>query len=53
MSNITELNQKANDNVVLDCRFDGLPKPRVTWFKDQLPIDYSNKAYQFGKDNER
>lgn len=49
----SRLNKKSGEDVEFDCRFNGRPKPKISWFKGKIPLDNSNNALQFGKDNER
>lgn len=34
----TEITSLADNTIVLDCTATGLPKPKITWIKDQAPV---------------
>ncbi|XP_063986555.1 vascular endothelial growth factor receptor 1 isoform X2 [Diachasmimorpha longicaudata] len=49
----TNLNQSENiynagidtlEAIVLNCFFDGMPKPTITWLKDEVPIDFGDAS---------
>lgn len=36
--------RSAEDDLVLDCKVQGVPMPRITWLKDEVPIDIAGRV---------
>ena len=53
LPDVSRLNKNANEDVKLDCTFDGLPRPKVVWLRGKLPLKYSESTYQLKDHNGR
>ncbi len=50
---ISRLDRKSGDNIELDCKFTGRPKPKLVWYKGKLPLQNNDTTLQFRDNNGR
>ena len=53
LPSVSKLSRKAGDNILLDCLYEGRPKPKIQWLKGKLPLVRDDPTLQFGNDDQR
>ncbi|CAF3375104.1 unnamed protein product [Rotaria socialis] len=52
LQTVSHLNRKSGDNVEFDCKFDGRPKPKVSWFKGKVHLNNQDSTLKLADNNE-
>ena len=42
---MTDKNVTQGDNAVIECRTEGWPKPKLTWFKDGVNLELTQRHF--------
>lgn len=51
--NVPENSQKTGESLLMECIFNGLPKPEINWYKDGSVIEKDDARIKFRNDNQQ